>query len=331
MTMLKRFFSRATSLVLLSTLCLTFMMASACAQPYPNRLIKIVVAAGPGGGLDTLVRLLKQPLEQALGQPVIIDNRPGASGIIAVQAVTHASPDGYTILFVSGTLIVTNPFTIKNIPYKPLEELEAVAGYGSLPMVWVANPSLKIRTLADMVAYAQANKGKLLIAHGGVGTLPDLIQQAFIRKHGLDVQIVPYKTNPQADVDTMAGHVHVTVDNMSSVAPFIKQDQLTPLAVTTKSRSNLLPDVPSWLEGGMGPFEVSGWYGFVVPKGTPRDVIEKLNGAINAAIQTPEAKKVLDELGMQFSPQTPAEFDRFMRSEYEKFGKLVQEIGLEPQ
>lgn len=304
---------------------------TATAQTYPNRLIKIVVAAGPGGGLDTLVRFLKTPLEQQLGQPVIIDNRPGASGIIAVQAVTRAPADGYTVLFVSGTLIVTNPFILKDLPYKPLEELDAVAGYGSLPMVWVANPSLGFKTLADLSAYAQKNPGKLLVAHGGAGTLPDLIQQAFLRKNKLEAQIVPYKTSPQGDVDTVAGHVHVTVDNMSSVSPFVKQGQLTALAVTTKTRSKLLPDVPSWLETEQGPFDVSGWYGFVVPKGTPPEIITALNKAINAAIQTPEVKTRLDELGMQFAPQTPGEFRDFMHSEYKKFGDLIKQIGLEPQ
>jgi tripartite-type tricarboxylate transporter receptor subunit TctC len=198
-------------------------------------------------------------------------------------------------------------------------------------MVWVANPSLQFKTLSDVLTYARANKDKLLVAHGGTGTLPDLIQQAFIRKHDIQVQVIPYKTNPQANVDTMAGHVHVTVDNMSSVAPFVKQDQLTPLAVTTKQRSQLLPNVPSWLENDLGPFEVSGWYGFVVAKGTPRNVVEKLNAAINSAIQSPETKKVLDDLGMQFSPQTPAEFGDFMRSEYDKFGRLIQQIGVQPQ
>jgi tripartite-type tricarboxylate transporter receptor subunit TctC len=237
----------------------------------------------------------------------------------------------YTVLFVSGTLIVTNPFIIKDIPYKPLEELDAVAGYGSLPMVWVANPDLGFKTLADMVAYAHRNPGKLLVSHSGAGTLPYLIEEAFIRKNNLDVQIVPYKTAPQADLDTMAGHVHIGVDNMTSVSPFVRQKQLTALAVTTKKRSALLPEIPSWLEDGSGPFDVSGWYGFVVPKGTPHEVIDTLNKAINTAIQTPEVKTRLDEWGMQFAPQTPDEFRDFMHSEYDKFGQLIKQMGLEPQ
>jgi len=304
------------------------LVPAARAQPaYPDKPVRIVVSSAPGG-IDTIVRLLAPTLQERTGQAFVVDNKPGANGIIGVQAVTSAQPDGYTILFTTISTLTINPFVYANLPYHPLKDLEPIALHATLPMVWASHPSRGFKSLKDVIAYAKANPGKLNVANPGNGSFGHLLQESLRKKHNIDITLVPFKATPQAISETLAGRVDLCVDNISNLMPYISQGKLTPLAVTSRQRSSALPAVGSWLEDGSGDFEAVAWYAFMAPKGTAPAVIQKLNADITAAIEGPAAQKYLQSTGAQFMPRSPGKVRDFIQGELEKYGSIAQSANV---
>lgn len=320
------------ALAAVAMLCLGFTIAEepATAQEFPSRPITVVVGSGPGG-MDTFARLIAPSINEQLGQPLVIEHKPGANGVIAVQAVTSAPPDGHTLLFASASTLTINPFVLKAVPYDTLRDFEPVARLVSVPIVWVANPARNFGTLSDMVAYARANPGKLSMGHPGNGSLGHLLEEALKRHNGIDVLLVPFKSAVQANTDAMAGFVDISVDNVGTLLGAIRENKLTALAVTAKSRIAALPQVPSWLEDRIGPFESNGWFVLMAPKGTPRAVVDRLNAAINKAIASPFYRERIDALGADATPLSPAELRDMIAGELKKHETLVRDAGIVPQ
>ena len=302
----------------------------AWAQDYPVKPVRIIVSSAPGG-IDTIVRLITPTLQERTGQSFVVDNRAGANGIIGVQAVTSAPPDGYTILFTTISTLTINPFVYKDLPYAPLRDLDPIARHASLPMVWVANPTKGFKSLKDVVDYAKANRDKLTLANSGSGSFSHLLEEAFKRKHGLDVLLVPLKTTPQAIIETIAGRTEVCVDNISNLAPHISAGKLVALAVTSRERASSLPNVPSWIEDGSGDFEADAWYAFMAPKGTPPAIIQKLNADLTASIQEARAQQYLQSLGARFEPLSPMKLREFIQGELDKYGSIARSAKITMQ
>ena len=300
---------------------------SARAQAYPERPVRVIVSSAPGG-IDTIVRLIAPALQERTGQPFVVENRAGANGILGVQAVTSAPPDGYTLLFTTISTLTINPFVYASLPYHPLKDLEPIALHATLPMVWVSHPSRGFKSLKDVIAHARAHPGKLNVGNPGNGSFGHLLQEALRKKHDLDIALVPFKTTPQAITETLAGRVDLCVDNVSNLLPHITQGKLTPVAVTSRQRSSALPAVASWLEDGTGDFEAVAWYAFMAPKGTPHSVIQKLNADITAAIDSPAAQKYLASTGASFVPRSPAKVRDFIQGELDKYGAIARSANI---
>jgi tripartite-type tricarboxylate transporter receptor subunit TctC len=302
----------------------------AIAQAWPTSPVRIVVSSAPGG-IDTIVRLIGPSLTERLGQQVVVENRPGANGILGVEAVKSAAPDGHTVLFTTISTLVINPFVYKKLPYHPLRDLEPVARHAAIPMLWVAHPATRFKSLRDVVNYARAHPGKLTFANSGNGSFSHLLEEAFRRKNGIDARLVPYKTTPQAMVDTIGGHVDIVVDNVSNLTQHIVSGKLVPLGVTSRERARSLPNVASWLEDGTGEFEAIAWYAFMAPKGTPAAIVQRLNTEINAAIQLPSAQQYLQSIGAKFDPFTPRRLHDFIQEELDRYGAIVRSANVELQ
>jgi tripartite-type tricarboxylate transporter receptor subunit TctC len=300
------------------------------AQTFPNRPITVLVPSGPGG-VDTMVRLIGPEVGKDLGQPLIIENRPGANGLIGMRGLMRAEPDGYTLIFATISIMAINPFIYKNIPYNSVDDFKPVSRYAIFPFVFAANPKMGFKSMGDLIAYGKQHPDALKFGNPGNGSAGYLLQEAFLRKHGIKALLVPFSSAPQANMGAMQGTVDVTVDNASSLAGFISDGTLPPLAVTTDKRSASIPNVPSWLEDGSGPFAASAWYLFLAPKGTPDEVVNKLNVSFNRALADPTVQQRLKDLGGTFEPLSPAETRSFIASELEKYGNVVKEIGLTPE
>lgn len=297
--------------------------ATAWADTYPSRPIKVVVSSAPGG-IDAIVRLIAPAMQERAGQAIVVDNKAGANGILGVQAVTSSAADGYTVLFTTISTLTINPFVYQSLPYQPLKDLEPIALHATLPMVWASHPARGFKSLKDVVAFAKANPGKLMVGNPGNGSFGHLLQEALRKKHGIDITLVPFKTTPQAMTETLAGRVDLCVDNVSNLLPHLKDGKLAALAVTSRQRSSALPNVASWLEDGTGDFEAVAWYAFMAPKGTPQAIVQKLNADITAAIQSPAAQKYLQAAGAQFQPRTPEQVREFIQAELGKYGPIAK-------
>lgn len=304
--------------------------ATTQAQEFPTRPITIVVTSGPGG-MDTLVRLISPFISERLGQSLVIENKPGANGVIGVQQVAAAPPDGHTLLFASISTLTINPFVYKNISYDPLRDLEPIARHVTLPMVWAANPGKGFKSLPDLIAYARAHPGALTMGNPGPGSYGHLLEEALKQRNGIEALVVPFKSAPAAINDVVGGFVDVCVDNISNLSGLLADGKLTALAVTSRERVTTLPQAASWLEDGTGPFEASAWYAFMAPKGTPRAVIDKLNAVINEAIAAPSVQPRWVELNAQTRLFTPDELRGFIKDELSKYGALAAAAKITPQ
>ena len=227
-------------------------------------------------------------------------------------------------MFTTISTLTINPFVYKDLPYDPLRDLEPVARHASLPMVWVAHPGKSFKSLRDVVDYAKSNRDKLTFANSGSGSFSHLLEEAFKKKHAVDVLLVPLKTTPQAIIETVSGRMEVCVDNISNLAPHINSGKLVALAVTSRERAASMPNVPSWLEDGSGDFEAEAWYAFMAPKGTPPAIVQKLNVEFTAAIQEAKAQQYLQSVGARFDPLSPAKLREFMQGELDKYGAIAR-------
>lgn len=302
------------------------LSAPACAQAFPTKPIKIVVPYTPGGPTDIPARLVGQKLSESLGQPVIIENKPGAGGNIGADAVAKAPADGYTLLVVT-TGHTINPALYPKMNYDLKKDLVPVSQLTSSPMVVVVTPSLGVNSLKELIALAKAKPGTLNFASAGNGSSTHLAPELFSMMAGLKMNHIPYKGSAPALGDVMAGNVQVAFDFMTSAMPFVRSGKLTGLATTGAARSPAAPDLPTVAEAGVPGFEVIGWNGVMAPAGTPPEVIAKLNAEIKKALSLPEVKDRIAAVGANAHWNTPVDFGNYVQAEITKWGKVVKASG----
>lgn len=300
----------------------------AWAQAYPSRPVRLIIGYPPGGSADITARLTGQWLSERLGQPVVIESRPGAATNLATEAVVRASPDGYTLLLVAPANAI-NATLYDKLNFDFVRDIVPVAGIIRFPNVVVVNPSLPIKTIPELIAYAKANPGKLNMASSGNGSTIHMSGELFKMLTGINMVHVPYRGGAPALTDLIAGQVHVMFDNIPTSAEHIKAGRLRGLAVTSAARSQVLPDLPTVADFLPG-YEASAWYGLGVPKNTPDEVIDKINKGMNAVLADPKSQARFAELGASLLPGSPADFSRLVADETEKWGKVVRFSGAKP-
>jgi len=303
--------------------------STAEAQAYPNRPVKIIVPTPAGGPVDVMARLVANHLSPALGQSVFIDNRGGAANTLGSAEAARATPDGYTLLYSSASGLVIAPMLQKNAGYDPLKSYDPVAIVAATSNILVVHPSLPARSVAELVAYAKANSGKINFSSGGIGTLPHLIGEYFKANAGIDVVHVPYRGGGPSIQDVVAGNIQFTFEGISVLLPLIQDGRLRALAVTSPKRSPLLPALPTMIESGFADFQSTSWTGLLAPHGTPSDIIAKLNGAVNAALQTAEMKAALDKLAGEGLGGAPVDLTKVIEADIGKWGPIVKALKLQ--
>ena len=300
----------------------------AAAQTYPARPVRLIIGYPPGGSADITARLSGQWLSERLGQPFVIESRPGAGTNIATETVVNAPPDGYTLLLVAPANAI-NATLYEKLNHNFMRDIAPVAGLIRFPNVIVVNPSVPAKTVPELIAYAKANPGKLNMASSGAGSTIHVSGELFKMMTGINMVHVPYRGGAPALTDLISGQVQVMFDNVPTSIEFIRAGKLRPLAVTTAARSNVLPDLPTVADFVPG-YEASAWYGVGVPKGTPEAIIGKLNKETNAILADPKARARFDELGASLIAGSPAEFGQLVADETEKWAKVVKFSGARP-
>jgi tripartite-type tricarboxylate transporter receptor subunit TctC len=322
----RRHFLAASSAGALATLPL----GAASAESFPARPIRIVVPYAAGGTGDVLVRLLQEPMQKALGQPIIVENRLGASGTIGSNYVKNSPPDGYTLLQV-GNSTITTTITQKTAGYDPIKDFVPVGLAATTPMVFLLNPVVPATSIAQLIAYARANPGKLEFSSAGRGSLAHLATEFFNQTAGLKMVFVPYQGASQAVNAVLAGDVKVALTTPSdAINAFVAAGKVRMLAVSSAQRSPLLPEVPSISETLKG-FAVDAFFGVSAPAATPPDVVARLNGAMNKALAVPAVQKHLEALAMTPSPTTPAAFAEMYRNEYARWVQVAKAANIDPE
>jgi tripartite-type tricarboxylate transporter receptor subunit TctC len=299
------------------------------AQAYPSRPVRWIVGYPPGGSTDIVARIMGRWLSERLGQQVIIENKPGAGTNIAVQTVVNSTADGYTLLFVTAANAI-NASLYETLPFDLLRDIAPVGALVRVPLVMEVNPAVPAKTVAEFIAYAKVNPGKINMASVGVGTPPHLAGELFKAMTGVNMIHVPYRGSAPAITGMIGGQVQVLFDAVPSSLAHIQSGALRALAVTTPSRSSVLPDLPTVGDTVPG-YEASTWFGVGVPKGTPTEVIEKLNREINAGLADPTVKARLAEVGTSVFLGAPADFGKFIVAETEKWGKVIRAANIKPE
>ncbi|MDP3135573.1 MAG: tripartite tricarboxylate transporter substrate binding protein [Burkholderiaceae bacterium] len=311
---------------LVSILALCAGSAMAQTASYPDKPIKIIVPVAAGGFLDASVRVLGERLTRSMGQPVVVENRAGASGITAATAVARAAPDGYTLLVGTIGVLAVNPGLFANLPYNTLKDFAPVSLTAATPSMLVVHPSVPVRTVRELIAYAKANPGKLNFASPGNGTTPHLAGELFKTLAQVEATHVPYKGSAPALTDLLAGRVEMMFDNVVASLQHVRQGRLRVLAVTSPKRSELLPDVPTMAEAGLPDQEIMGWTGILAPAGTPKEIVDKLAGEFTRAVRSADVQARFE--GMNFVGGTPEEFDALIRSELTKWTQVVKDARI---
>jgi tripartite-type tricarboxylate transporter receptor subunit TctC len=299
------------------------------AQTYPARPVRLIVGFPAGGGADTLARLTAQWLSERLGQPFIVENRPGANTNIATEAVVHAPADGHTLLLV-GPSNATNATLFERLNFNFIRDIAPVAGIARVAFVLLVNPSLPAKTFLEFLAYAKANPAKVNMASSGSGTPSHIAGELFKMMAGVNMLHVPYRGDVPAITDLLGGQVQVYFGTLSGSIEYIRTGKLRALAVTTATRSEMLPDVPTVGESVPG-YEASTWSGVGAPKGTPIEIVDKLNNEINAALANPKFKARLADLGVTTLALTPADFGKLIADETEKWGKVIRSANIKAE
>src|ERR1043166_2682184 len=294
---------------------------------YPDRPVTLIVAFTPGGPSDLLARILGKKLEQLLSPPFVIENRPGAGGNIAAELAARAAPDGYTLLMGNNSLLATNASLYKKIGYDAEKDFAPISLIGSQANILVVNPALPARTMAELIALAKAQPGKLDFASSGYGAAAHLSGELFKARAEVDIVHVAYKGAAPALQDVIAGHVQMMFATAASVVGHVKDGLVRPLAVTTLTRTAVLPDVPTVAELGLAGFDATTWHGLVAPAATPQAVIETLHRATVTALNDPAVRKALGDLGVDIAGSSPAEFAAYIKAEIPKWRGVVQAAG----
>jgi len=299
---------------------------AAQAQGYPTKPVRLVVSFAAGGTSDILARILAPKLSEALGQTVLVDNRPGAGGNIGAEVVAKAAPDGYTLLLAPPSL-TANLALYGKLSFDPVQDLAPVTLIAELPIVLVVHPALPAKSVQELIALAKAQPGKLNFGSSGNGGIGHLVGEMFKSMTGVQMVHVPYKGNGPALTDLMAGVLNLTFSDIAGALPHVKSGKLRTLAIASQKRSPTLPDVPTIIEAGVAGFQASSWFGIVVTAGTPQPVIAKLNQEFTKLLRTPETRERLTGLAFDVVGSTTAEFAAFLRNEFVKWTRVVKDSG----
>ncbi|WP_459616804.1 Bug family tripartite tricarboxylate transporter substrate binding protein [Bordetella sp. 2513F-2] len=305
--------------------------SAALAQGYPEKPLRFIVPYPPGGPLDAMARLLAEKVRASLGQPVIVENRSGAGGNIGADLIAKAAPDGYTLGMGAVATHAINPWLFANLPYDPIKDFAPVTIVASVPNVLVANTDFVerngIKTLADLIAYAKKNPGKLNFGSGGNGSAGHLAGELLKARAGIVAEHIPYQGAAPAQMALLAGQSDFMFDNLAAAAPLIKDGKVRALAVTTTERSSLLPDVPTVQQAGVAGFDLGTWFGVFTTGGVPADVVARLNQAYADAMRQPDVRQRLLTMGSEAQPMTPEAFAEFVKTEKGKYQELVKLSG----
>jgi tripartite-type tricarboxylate transporter receptor subunit TctC len=306
-----------------------FIAANAQSQAYPNRPLRLVVGFAPGGAADFVARTLAEPLGRALGQPLVIDNRPGAGSSIAAEHVAKSAADGYTVLIASPSSILVNPLLNRQSAFDPLKDLVAVSKVSASPLVVAVNPGTGVSDLRQLVAFAKNNPGKLNYASSGNGSAPHLAAVLFQRVAGVEMVHVPYKGGAPAVQSVLAGDTQLSFATPPSVLPLVQAGRLRALAITSRNASPLVPGVPGMAAAGLPGYEISFWYGFFVPAGTPAGVMRRLFEETAQALKLPQVERALAKEGTEVSGSaSPAAFAAFLAEDAKLWSRLVKDSGV---
>ena len=305
--------------------------AGSAAQNYPTKPIRMICPFAPGGGTDFVARIVGKELNDALGQPLVIDNRGGAGGAIGTELAARSTPDGYTLLLGSAGPLAIQPGLSARLPYDPLKDFAPVTLVSSMPYVLVVHPSLPVESMQELLALARAKPGQLNFGSPGNGSTTHLATELLKMLAKVDVVHVPYKGVAPALTDLLAGQVQFMSGDLSSVLPQVKAGRLRALAVTGAQRSSFVPELPTIAESGVPGYAASGWFGVLAPAATPRGIITRLNAVIVKGIRGAEAHQRLAALGGDVVANTPAQFAAYIREDLAKWSKLIKVIGLKPE
>lgn len=305
---------------------LSMAAPAAFAQAYPSQPIKIVVPFTPGGTSDLVARELGRNISDDWGQPVVIENRPGAGGAIGTAEVARSAPDGYTLLMGSSAALAINPYIIKDTPYDPAKDFKPVSLAVKIQNLLLVNPAIPAKTVPELLAYAKSHR--LIYASYGIGSSPHMSAELFEKMGDVRMTHIPFKGAPEGMTEMLAGRVNLVFDNLPSALPMAKSGKLRGLAVTGNHRSALAPDVPTVAEAGLPGFDVTAWYGLVAPAGVPDPIVNKLSTEVAAILARPEVRDRLVAAGTEPQSMTPQEFTAFISDEQTKWRKLIADIGL---
>ena len=304
--------------------------AAQAQQNYPVRPVRLIVPSSPGGGTDITARIIAPKLGEYLGQQVVVENRPGAGTMIGGEAVARAAPDGYTLLMGISTLAI-NPAMYKRVPYDALRDFAPISQVVALPNMLVTHPSLPVKSVRELIAFAKARPGQINFASAGVGTNPHLAMELFLSMTDLKMVHVPYKGSGQGVIDLLAGHVTVMMPSILTALNYVKNKRLRALGVTSAKRAAGVPDIPTIAEAGVPGYEAVQWFGVLAPAATPRDIIMRLHKEIVRTVQAPDIKPKLINDGADPVGSSPEEFAAFIRSETNKWAKVAKSIGIKPE
>jgi tripartite-type tricarboxylate transporter receptor subunit TctC len=322
---------RLLRLALSAVLALGIATGTALSQSgdFPNRPIRMLVGFGAGGSTDVAARIMAQKMSEILGQPILVENRTGASGLIAAEDVAKSPPDGYTLMMASQTVLAVAPRLYRKAAVDPLKDFVAVVYCGASPLVLVVNPSFPAHTTADMIAMAKAEPGKIIFGTGGVGTTPHIASEMFQYAAGIKMTHVAYRGEAGAINDLVAGQIPAMFANLSAIAGQLKAGTVRALAVTSPERAPSVPDIPTVAETLPG-FAADTWFGIVAPAGTPPDIVGKLKSAARRALAEDDTKKRYAELGMTTGGSTPIALDTYIKSEIAKWSKVIDDAHIQP-
>ena len=318
--------------VVVATISMSALVATpqAFAQAFPSKPVRVIVPFPPGGAVDFYARVVANPLSELLGQPVVIDNKAGASGMIGADLVAKSAPDGYTLLLGNIASLAINAGIYPKMPYDPVRDFTPIIRTVDVNYVMAVHPSVPARTVTELIAYAKANPGKLAYGSAGSGSLPHLSVELMKSLTGTDLVHVPYKGGGPMVTDLLGGSVQIVIADQANLMPHVKTGKLRALAVGSPKRSANYPDIPTFAEAGQVGFEAIAWQGLVGPAGLPADVVKRINEAFNKAMAMPEVRERLVAGGLDPVGGTPEEFGRFIRSEIVRWSKIAKDVGAKP-
>lgn len=319
---------RRAGMVFAAAFTLFGIAVSAYAQQYPTKPIRFVVPWPPGGAADIMARLIGEGLSKEFGQPVVVDNRPGAGGLIATEQVAKMEPDGYTLLLGSTGPNAIAASLYKNLRYDPVKDLTAVTEITELPLLLVVNKDFPANNVKELIAYAKANPGKVNFASVGAGTAQHLASEIFKATAGIDIVHVPYKGSAPAFTDLASGNVQMLFDNIPASRAMLQTGKVRAIAVSTANRSSVMPEIPTVAESGLPGFHVSAWQNIMMPPGSPPEAVNRVNHEIAKLLNSPEMKKRITDMGANVAGNTPAQETQRIKDEVEKWGRAVKAAGV---